>query len=89
MISSREGDGRTAEAVHRLIVGVVRRAPERGVLGEAALGAIDVPAPELDVTEVVKLDADHPLVAEPPVQGQALLQEGGRFGRGAATSSSG
>jgi hypothetical protein len=54
-------------------VGVCARS-ELSQLVEIALRGVDIPPMELDVPEVVKLDGDHPLVADASIEGKACFE---------------
>ncbi len=49
--------------------------PSRRTLLEVTLRRVDVASADLDVPEVVVLHDDHPLVAEPAIQIEALREE--------------
>ena len=77
MLASREGERRSIEVRHRRLVRVALVA-KLEALGEGLLGGGDVAAMELDVAEVVQLDGHHALVAQAPVQLEALAVEPSR-----------
>ena len=77
-VASGERDRGAVEVPHRFAVGIlVSREPR--AFGEAALGLTDVAPVELDVPEVVQLDHDHPQVADPAVEREALAEQRGRL----------
>ena len=61
---------------HRGAISVVGSA-ELLILDEVALRGFDVSPMDLDMAEVVELDAHHPQVAEASIQGQAFFEESG------------
>jgi hypothetical protein len=72
-----EGNRGLVEGGHRDVIGVVAIA-QVDALRKVASSDVEIASMQLEMTEVVELDADHPPIAQAPIQGQAFTVELGR-----------